>query len=411
LTARGDAALRATIVIPSYWGRASGEALNPGDAVYDHPTPLDEPGTLERALESIKVLKNRHFNVVVISAATHSELSSEAEEKVRGIVAPFEDRFPVVCVSHSFEAELRERIKETSFSDVENLVSLTGYSNIRNMCLIVTELARSEVAVLFDDDEVYEDPDYIDKVFENMGKEHEGKPVRAIAGYYVRPEGGYLLPPPDDWWMTEWPMVEAMNEAFKIIDHEPRLKPTPFVFGGNMCIHRDVFHRVAFDPNVRRGEDIDYLMNCKFFGIDFLLDRELSIRHLPPKTQVPAWKHFRENIYRFLYARQKLRQQHPVDGLRHVDVEELDPYPGRCMRDDLEDLIFRTSVLTGLHYKDIGDGVGFKESMRNIYLARYDASPDFDTFMLYLEYQRRWEELMKYLTKDEMFSRKLLGGT
>ncbi len=402
--------MRATIVIPSYWGRPSNVPTKPEDAVYDHPTPLDEPGTLERALESIKVLKNRDFNVVVISAATHSELSSEAEEKVRGIVAPFKDRFPVVCVSHSFEAELRERIGETGFSDVENLVSLTGYSNIRNMCLIVTELARSEVAVLFDDDEVYEDPDYLDKVFENIGKEHEGKPVGAIAGYYLRPDGGYLLPPPEDWWMAEWPMAEAMNEAFKIIGVEPRLKPTPFVFGGNMCIHRDVFRRVAFDPNVRRGEDIDYLVNCKFFGIDFLLDRELSIRHLPPKTHVPAWKHFRENIYRFVYGRQKLRQQQPVDGLRHVSIEELDPYPGRCMRDDLEDLVFRSSVLMGLHYMDLGDAVGFAESMRNVYLARYDAPPGFDPFMQYLDYRRRWEELMKFISKDEMSSKQLLAG-
>ena len=394
--------MRATIVIPCYWGRPSSEPLNPEDAVYDHPTPLDEPGTLGRALESIEVLENRDFNVVVLAAATNPELSQRVEEKVRRMVAPFKGRFPVECVSHSFEAALRERVREVGFDDAESLVSLTGYSNIRNMCLIVTELARSEVAVLFDDDEVYEDPDYLDKVFENIGKEREGRYAGAIAGYYLRPEGGYLLPPPEDWWMTEWPMVGAMNEAFRIIDEEPRLKPTPFVFGGNMCIHRDVFRRIAFDPDVRRGEDIDYLVNCKFFGIDFLLDRDLSIRHLPPKSYVPAWQHFRENIYRFIYARQKLRQQRPVDGLRHVDVEELDPYPGRCMREDLEDLIFRTSVLMGLHYKDVGDEVGFTESMRNIYYARYDAPPGSDTFMSYLGHRRRWEELMGFLSKDEM---------
>ncbi|MBK5093307.1 MAG: hypothetical protein JJE48_07305 [Actinobacteria bacterium] len=400
--------MRATIVIPCYWGRPSSEPLNREDAVYDHPTPLDEPGTLGRALESIEVLKNPDFNVVVLAAATNQELSKRVEEKARSIVAPFKDRFPVECISHSFEAALRERVREVGFDDAESLVSLTGYSNIRNMCLIVAELARSEVAVLFDDDEVYEDPDYIDKVFENIGNEREGRYAGAIAGYYLRPEGGYLLPPPEDWWMTEWPMVDAMNKAFGIIDEEPRLKPTPFVFGGNMCIHRDVFRRMAFDPNVRRGEDIDYLVNCKLFGIDFLLDRELSIRHLPPKSYVPAWQHFRENIYRFIYARQKLRQQQPVDGLRHVDVEELDPYPGRCMREDLEDLIFRTSVLMGLHYKDVGDEVGFTESMRNIYYARYDALPGFDTFISYLGYRRRWEELMGFLSKDEMLSERFL---
>ena len=403
--------MRATVVIPCYWGRPSSEPLNLEDAVYDHPTPLDDSGTLERALESIKVLKNKDFNVVVIAAATNPDLAPRVEEKVKGIVAPFKGRFQVGLVSHSFESVVRERLKEEGSDDVTaGLVSFTGYSNIRNMCLIVTELARSEVAVLFDDDEVYEDPDYLDKVLEDIGKEYEGKPVGAIAGYYLRPEGGYLLPPPEERWMAEWPMVEAMNEAFKIIGEEPRLKPTPFVFGGNMCIHRDVFRCVAFDPNVRRGEDMDYLMNCKMFGIDFLLDRELSIRHLPRKSCAPAWRHFRENIYRFVYARQKLRQQQPVEGLRRVEIEELDPYPGRCMREDLEDLIHKACVLMGLHYKDVGDEGGFNESMRNIHLARHDAPPRFDTFKRYLEYQRRWEELMGFLSKDEVLSVRLLGG-
>jgi hypothetical protein len=200
-----------------------------------------------------------------------------------------------------------------------------------------------------------------------------------------------------------------MNEAFKIIAEEPRLKPTPFVFGGNMVIHRDVFRKIAFDPNVRRGEDIDYLTNCKFFGIDFLLDRDLAVKHLPPKAQVPAWQHFRENIYRFIYAREKLRRQVPAEGLRRVEVEDLDPYPGGCMRDDLEDMIFKTSVLMGLLYLNQRDDFGFNESMRNIQIARFDAPPQNDPFRWYQEYQVRWERLMSFLAKDEALSWELFS--
>jgi hypothetical protein len=47
--------MRLTVIIPSYWGRASNQPVNPEDAVYDHPTPLDHEGTLARALESIKL--------------------------------------------------------------------------------------------------------------------------------------------------------------------------------------------------------------------------------------------------------------------------------------------------------------------------------------------------------------------
>jgi len=397
--------VKATIVIPTYWGRSSDEPFNPADAVYDHPTPLDQEGTLARALESIKVLKNKNFEVVVIAAATNPEIARDVENKVRGIISDFKGMFPITFISHSFEKRMKEIIAERrgedSLESESEIISLTGYSNIRNMCLISAELLSCDVAVLFDDDEVYEDPLYLDKVFENIGQEYVGQFIGAIAGYYLRPEGGYMIPRPEEWWMSEWPMVPAMNEAFKIIDEEPRLKPTPFVFGGNMVIHRDVYRKIPFDPNVRRGEDIDYLTNCKFFGIDFLLDNQLSIRHLPPKSNVPAWRHFRENIYRFIYTREKIKKQVPLEGLRVVRIEELDPYPGKCMRDDLEDLIFKTSVLMGLHYLSQGDAVGFEQSMSNIHLARFDAPPVHDPFIWFIEFQSRWEIFMAYLSSED----------
>ncbi len=406
--------MRATIVIPTYWGRPAGESFNETDAVYDHPTPLDQPGTITRALDSIKVLRNRDFNVVVLASATSADIARAVEDKVKDLISPFRDNFPVTVVSHSFEARMRgllddERKQGKSETD-SGLLSLTGYSNIRNMCLIVAELARSEVAVLFDDDQIYEDPAYMDKALENIGTTRDGKFVGAIAGYYQRPDGSYLLPPPEEWWMGEWPMVTAMNEAFGIIGEAPRLKPTPFVFGGNMVIHRDVFRKISFDPNVRRGEDIDYLVNCKFFDIDFLLDRELAIKHLPPESHVPAWAHFRENIYRFVYAREKLRRQVPTAGIRSVEVEELDPYPGQCMKDNLEDLIFKTSVLMGLHFMKEGDERAFQECMNNVHLARYDAPPKHDPFAWYLESRVAWERLMEFLSTDDRLSEDLLSG-
>jgi hypothetical protein len=398
--------LRATIVIPSYWGRSSDEPFNINDTVYDHPTPLDLEGTLGRALESVNVLENRDFNVVVLACSTSADISSQVEEKVNAIVAPFKKDYPVAVVSHSFESRLKGKLADAGGVDPE-LVSMTGYSNIRNMCLVVTELARSEVAVLFDDDEVYEDGKYLDKVFESIDSVFEGKTVRVLAGYYITPQGGYLLAPPEDWWMTEWPMARLMNETFHIISEEPRLKPTPLVFGGNMIVHRDVFRKIAFDPNVRRGEDIDFLTNCKFFGIDFLMDRELAVKHLPPKKTAPAWQHLRENIYRFVYARDKLRKQQPAEGMRLVAVEDLDPYPGGFMRDDLEDMIFKTSVLMGLMYLKQGDDFGFNESMRNIQLANFDAPPGHDTYKWYMDFRGRWERLMDYLAQDDSLYREV----
>lgn len=391
-------------MIPTYWGRSAAEPINLEDAVYDHPTPIDSEGTLGRALESIKILKNGNFNVVILAAATSPSLYSEVEDRVNCIIEPFKSSYPVICLSHSFESLLKKSYEDAGYADI---ISLTGYSNIRNMCLIAAELAGSEVAVLFDDDEVYEDPGYLDKVFENIGREVDGRRITAIAGYYLQPDGGYLVSPGDKWWFNEWPMVDSMNAAFSIIGDGPRLQLTPFVFGGNMVIHRDVFRSIPFDPYVRRGEDIDYLTNCKFFNIDFYLDRELSIKHLPPEKSAPPWQHFRENIYRFIYARAKLRAQSPSVDMRRVELEELAPYPASCMGDDLEELIFKTSVLIGLFCQEKDDKMGFSESMRNLQLAKYDAEPAFDPYAYYMDYQERWAGFMESLSKDEINSRTL----
>ena len=49
--------MRKVVVIPTYWSREKDEGWQEGDAVYDHPTPLDDEGTLRRTLESMKLLK------------------------------------------------------------------------------------------------------------------------------------------------------------------------------------------------------------------------------------------------------------------------------------------------------------------------------------------------------------------
>jgi len=49
--------MRKVVLIPTYWSRKKADGWREGDAVYDHPTPLDEEGTLARTLESMKLLE------------------------------------------------------------------------------------------------------------------------------------------------------------------------------------------------------------------------------------------------------------------------------------------------------------------------------------------------------------------
>ncbi|MFR7670512.1 MAG: hypothetical protein ACLU0O_07330 [Collinsella sp.] len=52
-----------------------------------------------------------------------------------------------------------------------------------------------------------------------------------------------------------------------------------------MALHARAFTRVAFDPFITRGEDLDYLFNMRMFGYDVWFDNEWTVRHLPPESE------------------------------------------------------------------------------------------------------------------------------
>jgi len=79
--------MKTTMVIPSYWTRESTEGVKDTDAVYDHPTPIEQEGTLGRALESLGLLEEKDFELVVIAAANAEDIQARVEEKVSHIIS------------------------------------------------------------------------------------------------------------------------------------------------------------------------------------------------------------------------------------------------------------------------------------------------------------------------------------
>ena len=75
-----------TMVIPTYWGRATSVGWQEGDAVYDHPTPLDQEGTLLGAMQSMEILADKDFRVVILAIATAKAIEGQVEEKVARII-------------------------------------------------------------------------------------------------------------------------------------------------------------------------------------------------------------------------------------------------------------------------------------------------------------------------------------
>ncbi len=386
------------MVIPSYWGRPQAEGWREGDAVYDHPIPLDQEGTLLRALRSLEVLDNRDLTVIVLAVPTSREIAGAVERKVQEIIdaARRGVDVPILCFGMTHLEEVHHALAETDLGELKDLLQLRGYSNVRNLCTFVPHLMGSEVAILIDDDEVFEDPKFLDKAVEFIGRTYQGVPVHAVAGYYLQENGDYRLDRPREPWMEAWDQLDRMNEAFdRFIALPPRLKETPFVFGGNMVIHRELFTKVPFDPLVPRGEDIDFLINAKMFGFRFFLDNTLSIKHLPPPKFHPLWRRLREDVFRFLFEREKIRCQEAREGMVRVRPEDFDPYPGAFLKEDLEEKVRRASHILADLYETSGDVDGKREALKTVSLMREALNRMGNPFQDLLALQSRWEQLMR----------------
>lgn len=394
-----------TMVIPSYWGRDSATGWIEGDAIYDHPIPIDGEGTLGRTIESIQTLEDKDFRLVILAVPTSPDIEREVEDKVSEIVrqtAP-DAGVETMVFGPSHLKRIHEILDKGGKGEFNELLQLRGYSNVRNLCLFMPYILGADAAVLIDDDEVFEDSHFIGKVRENIGKDVNGSTIYGLAGYYLQPNGDFYVDEPEVAWARYWGKQAQMNKAFEsVIASGPRIKKTPFVFGGNMVIHKELFSKIPFDPNVRRGEDIDYIMNAMMFGFSFVLDNELHIKHLPPSKSHPQWKRLREDIYRFVFEREKLRCQKKVEGMRHISAEDFGEYPGVFLKDDLDDRIMNTCTLLSADYRRDGDLQGGVETLKNIELSKNDAVPSFDPFENLIQLQKRWEQLMDYTGEEKI---------
>ena len=355
----------------------------------------------------MRILKPADYELAIILCPTTKDIEAEAAAKVDSIIKKVDLEVPCFL----FTSDILEKISRY-FSEKEDIIqtsqilSFYGYPNVRNICLLAAELIDAEAAILIDDDEVFELEGFIDRAVEHLRKKLNGKRINAIAGYYLNRHNTFYDDVEIQPWMTYWDRFTSKAKAFdQIIATEPRVKRTPFAFGGAMVIHQELFRQVPFDPQITRGEDIDYLINCEMFGHSFYLDNTLSIKHLPEPKEHPEWKRVREDIYRFVYQKEKLRTQVEMPNMTIVTPEDYDPYPGEFLKDDLEEKIFRSNMMLSQKYFSEGDVEASNEALRNIFIAVNQATPEFNPFMKYCQTQKIWSDFMKVLVGNQTKSK------
>lgn len=377
-----------SVVIPTYWTSTDVKIKNKTpDAVYDHPTPLESKSTLPRLLDNLKRsdLRQDSASITIVVATTHKALEEKAKERTREVLEGYKDDLNVTQFSAS---TLKEIVSEEK--DLRDVLSLYGYSNIRNIGLATAQILESDTLVFLDDDVVILDPEYFAKTQDYVGQEIGDKVLGGIAGYYLNEDGDYHLNiDPRAWWAFWWPKEKKMNEAFAIIDSGQRLMETTFAFGGNMVLHWSMFETVPFDPYITRGEDMDLLVDAKMLGFKFMVDTKLRVLHLPGEGK-KLWSEMRQDLHRFLYMREKLLHQKHVKNITRVPIRSLQPYPGHFLHVETCVKFAVSSWLAGLHSIHTGNWEDFREFSRN--LLEIPNALDFATehCLDYFRFQKKW---------------------
>jgi len=388
------------VIIPTYWTSTKTTIQHQtSDAVYDHPTLIESRSTLPRLLDSLKNtdLPAESTKITVIAATTHQTLEEKAKERVNGILNKYKNYFEI----RPFSASTLKKISSKD-QNLANLLNFYGYSNIRNIGLVITQILRSNYLVFLDDDVVVNDQKYFAKIQESVGKSVSGKLIGGIAGYYVNEDDEYLLTvDPRAWWQTGWPKEKKMNDAFKIINSRQRLTDTTFAFGGNMGLHWKLFEKVPFDPYITRGEDMDLLVNARMFGFKFMLDAELRVLHLPGERK-SQWSEMRQDLFRFLYMRKKMFAQKNIRNIKHVSIDSLEPYPGHFLRFGIPFKFIISSCLNGLHSIQKGNFESFKEFACNTFQIPSALNFAISHCLDYLRFQRKWASYMPKIRDDKV---------
>jgi len=349
-----------------------------------------------RAIESLNILEDRDFTLILpvcfdLTGRDGDVSFLEMDKLLRQNLQSFQKRKIFVFSSYRLKT-LRKYLDQKGFRSFSPLIDLKGFSKIRNTGLLLTQALSMDVAIFMDNDEIVEDPHYLEVACEYLNQRWNGKKVSGKGGFYVNPDGTILLPPQPLWWRFLWNKTKWMNRVWEgILSSRDRLVRSPMLLGGNLVLHHSLFSKVPFDPCIPRGEDTDYLINASQMGFNLLFDRQLRIKHLHPKRTGDYFhEELRGDIERFLYEREKIKRGLAID---------LDPYPGYFMKWTLYPKAILTSLFLSLDYLGKGEWGKARECLDNIGLLSRKKDKSWSK---YLQFRGDWEKMMGALKKEEV---------
>lgn len=383
------------VIIPTFHQAACDVGKPIAESIYDHPTPLDAPGTLARCLDSLQHVRGLGQVIITVS-------HNEAVEKIKAIV----DRFPqmhTLVISESEAAIIQQRLEQLGFGDTSEKIGVQGYSAVRNLGIVISNILGFDAVVFLDDDEVIEDPEFLTKAMYGLGKLTRREiPILAKSGYYLNAKGSYLSMSQSKWYNRYWQQGSAFNDWITKAMSGPRLSRSNHVCGGCLALHKQAFMRVCFDPWIPRGEDLDYLINLRMYGSDVWFDNQWYLRHLPPQERHEGHR-FRKDIFRWVYEYYKIEFSQSQIDLLQIKPSSLEPYPGPFLERGLEKRIKKTALLRSLVRPDKAayrKAATVATSEAVMYAQKYCDK--------YFDFQRVWVRIMAQTENDTVLQQALI---
>lgn len=398
LEAEGFQKRTISLVIPTYW--VEGDAgVDLKSFQFDHPTNVNHPSTLPELLESLSRTDLSSVKITIIVSARAGAVEEQAVHRIKTWLNKAGLSVPVSL----FTSASREKVLQLCADDqtAEQLFDLSRYGGVKNCGLAAGLLNRADIVTFIDDDEQIILDDFFSRVRTSMRMTYNNEPIDLLAGYYVYgEEQSYIREDPNPEIAHFWPKYTLMNKAFKrYIGNDPPLKQSPFAFGGNLSITSTVFSQLPFDPNIPRGEDVDYVIMARRFGIHTVMDRNLPVLHNPPPNPRPLLQQVWQDMVRFQIERQKLAPHHTEEvELKRIRQRDLKPYPGPFVSSSLELMITDTANALHEKYTEKGEtelAVAAKELQRSA--AAMTEGTDY--LPAYLRFCQSWQKCASKLNE------------
>lgn len=393
--------LNPAIVIPSFWcGRRSTHSINRG-VVYDHMTPIDQPGELARCLESLRHVEG--VDRIILLVASEPGIENQAAERVRAIADHFMD-LNIVIIGDAEMRHIHRRFEQVGVGEYKGAACLTGYGAIRNLGLIVASIFGHDTVVFVDDDEVIPNSDFLERAVHGIAcKTPTGSIITAKTGFFYDSYDSPKAPEDKPWYDHFWNKAADFNDYIENALRGPRLSRSNVCCGGCMVLHADSYGNIAFDPWIARGEDLDYLINCRMYGNDVWFDNQFSLRHLPPEGAQHSGR-FEQDVYRWFYEVRKIEFAKTQIDLMQVTPSTLDPYPGPWLEPSIHRRARLTAYLRAIGHKEHAEylRIGNKTIKDAGEFARENCAN-------YFELQHQWPNIVRAMWSNSALATQLGG--